>query len=261
MKMKKTMIALAVVSGAFMSGNVMASDWIQNGNGGTVELGGTLTPVEKVTPWSVKVGDAVSVLNAQVQKGQRAVSVSVKKPILFLGIHQNEAYFEGQNGINPQIDYNGAVDLNGFREGVTKIKLPVKDKEQHEIGYMEAKFSAGAMRQWKKDDGTVVRQSLYANKSGNAFYGGVGKNSDAVLSYSQLEGMMEKLDSKLTKGMWINGTWEHATSGAFERGRRYQGYYGGGIIDSPINITLSTPAKGDNSFEWHASLPVVVYYQ
>ncbi|HEI3186174.1 TPA: hypothetical protein SI321_005057, partial [Escherichia coli] len=55
--MKKTLIALAVAASAAVSGSAMA--WTANGTGGSVELGGTLNPVEKVTPWEVKVGDDV----------------------------------------------------------------------------------------------------------------------------------------------------------------------------------------------------------
>ncbi|EJN2318881.1 hypothetical protein NPL52_004738, partial [Escherichia coli] len=77
--MKKTLIALAVAASAAVSGSAMA--WTANGTGGSVDLGGTLTPVEKVTPWEVKVGDAVTGLDAQIQKGQKVVDVAVNKAI------------------------------------------------------------------------------------------------------------------------------------------------------------------------------------
>ncbi|ENK8257946.1 hypothetical protein AB4C84_004676, partial [Escherichia coli] len=47
--MKKTLIALAVAASAAVSGSAMA--WTANGTGGSVDLGGTLTPVTKATPW------------------------------------------------------------------------------------------------------------------------------------------------------------------------------------------------------------------
>ena len=73
--MKKTLIALAVAASAVVSGSAMAAGWEQNGTGGSVDLGGTLTPVEKATPWEVKVGDAVTGLDGQIQKGDVALVV------------------------------------------------------------------------------------------------------------------------------------------------------------------------------------------
>ncbi|EGJ4498914.1 hypothetical protein INB87_004741, partial [Escherichia coli] len=70
--MKKTLIALAVAASAAVSGSAMA--WTANGTGNSVELGGTLTPVEKVSPWEVKTGDAVTGLDAPIQKGQKIVT-------------------------------------------------------------------------------------------------------------------------------------------------------------------------------------------
>lgn len=52
--MKKTLIVLAVTASVMTSGSAMA--WTLNGSGGSVELGGTLTPAEKVTLWEVKTG-------------------------------------------------------------------------------------------------------------------------------------------------------------------------------------------------------------
>ena len=61
--MKKTLIALAVAASAAVSGSAMA--WTANGTGGSVDMGGTLIPEGKVTPWEVKVGDAVKGLDAE----------------------------------------------------------------------------------------------------------------------------------------------------------------------------------------------------
>ncbi len=262
MNMRKTLIALAVVSGAFISGNVMASGWTPNGTGGSVELGGTLTPVTKATPWSVKVGGGENDLNAQIQKGQNFALVPVKKPVLFLGITPTDGMFHGQDGITPQIDYDAAVDIDGFDSGVTSMQLPVKDKNQNSIGYMEAKLTAAGVRLWKSGNKVII-QSMFANGEGYAFNGGVGKNSKGVLDYEDAANMIEKLDPEITKSRWKYDTYEYANRGDFTgETYEYQGYYGSGLMnDSVIKINLNKPLQSNDSIEWHASLPVTVSYQ
>ncbi|HCN8216144.1 TPA: hypothetical protein N6448_004795, partial [Escherichia coli] len=73
--MKKTLIALAVAASAVVSGSAMA--WTANGDGGSVDLGGTLTPTDVMTPWEVKVGAAVNDLNAAIRKGDTKVDIPV----------------------------------------------------------------------------------------------------------------------------------------------------------------------------------------
>ncbi|EFU9515025.1 hypothetical protein MTR46_01765 [Escherichia coli] len=260
--MKKTLIALAVAVSAAISGSAMA--WTPNGSGGSVELGGTLTPAGKTTPWSVKVGNT-SDLDAKIKEGQSVVTIPLNQPALFLGITTTagKAGFYGQDGISPQIDYSGAVDLDKFKEGLTQVKIPVKDQDQNDIGYMEANFTAGAIQQWKeKDTGTVKRNSLYAAKSGDAFYGGVGKNSDGVMVSSLVKGGLDELDPEIANTAWDNYTSVSISTADFKGDWHYQGYYGGGIKKGEnIKITLNTPAKGGEALKWYASLPVVVSYQ
>ncbi|MBJ4431454.1 hypothetical protein JGE53_19990 [Salmonella enterica subsp. enterica serovar Give] len=101
--MKKTLIALAVAASAVVSGSAMA--WTQTGTGGSLELGGTLTPQDKVTPWEVAVGAANTNLNTDIAKGERIVDIPVNKPIPVLGIRTiSTTPFKGVNGISPQID-------------------------------------------------------------------------------------------------------------------------------------------------------------
>ncbi|HFL8495820.1 TPA: hypothetical protein ACG5OI_004914, partial [Escherichia coli] len=169
----------------------------------------------------------------------------------------------GQDGISPQIDYSGAVDLDKFKGGATQVKIPVKDQDQNDIGYMEANFTAGAIQQWKvKDTDKVRRNSLYAAKSGDAFYGGVGKNSDGVMSGSLVKGMLDGLDPEIANSAWDQDEVINAGITDFKGDWHYQGYYGGGIKKGEnIKITLSKPAKGGEALKWYASLPVVVSYQ
>lgn len=126
--MKKTLIALAVAASAAVSGSAMA--WTANGTGGSVDLGGTLTPIEKVTPWEAKVGDAVTGLDAQIHKGDTKVDIPVKTAISVLGIRTaQKAAFQGQAGIAPQIDFKGAVAYEKFSGSVTDLTLSVTDNQ------------------------------------------------------------------------------------------------------------------------------------
>lgn len=108
--MKKTLIALAVAASAVVSGSAMA--WTGGGNGGSLELGGTLAPQDKYIPWETSVGAAVSDLNAQIIKGEKAVSISHTSAIPVLGIRNVANGFTGLPLIDPQIDYKGAVDAS-----------------------------------------------------------------------------------------------------------------------------------------------------
>ncbi|ELO5003679.1 hypothetical protein QUQ70_004860, partial [Escherichia coli] len=142
--MKKTLIALAVAASAVVSGSAMA--WTANGTGGNVDLGGTLTPVEKVTPWEVKVGAAVTNLDAAITKGQSEVNITTTSAVPVLGIRTQEAskVFTGKPGISPQIDFHKAIDPTKFSGSVTDLTLSVMDAQGAKIGSLKAPFLAGA---------------------------------------------------------------------------------------------------------------------
>ncbi|HED5924297.1 TPA: hypothetical protein R5T20_005334 [Escherichia coli] len=258
--MKKTLIALAVATSAAVSGSAMA--WTQNGTGGSVELGGTLTPVEKVTPWEVKVGDAVSGLDAQIQKGQKEVSIAVNKAIPVLGIRNADANgFGGQQGIKPQIDYDGAIDLDGFSKGTTTLTLDVTDADGNKSGTLSAPFSSAAASSWTNGGSVAGSATLYASESGNSFYGGLAKNRDAALLSGAVE-LIGALSSDFL-GKWEaqGRQWSDGVESFAEKGITYRGVYGSGIKSGEaIKITLNQAASGDTSIQWKASLPVTVTY-
>ena len=180
--MKKTLIALAVAASAVVSGSAMAAGWEQNGTGGSVDLGGTLTPVTKATPWEVKVGDAVTGLDGQVQKGQKEISISVKNAIPVLGIRNaDENGFKGQEGIKPQIDYKGAVDIDGFKNGTTTVYMAVRNEAGENIGSLEAPFYAAAALTYKNSNG-MGSKLIAASDSTGSFFGGLGKSTSAIMS-------------------------------------------------------------------------------
>lgn len=262
--MKKTLIALAVAASAVVSGSAMA--WTANSAGNSVELSGTLTPVAKVTPWEVKTGDAVTNLNALVQKGQSSVTVNVNQAIPVLGIRTSSAEgFQGREGIAPQIDYKDAVDVNGFVEGlVTTVNLKVTNDKGEKIGSLRAPFFAAAERSYKTLDGSKgTFRSVNAPKNGTPFWGGVSKEGFSV-QQGVIKTRVAALDSSILSNFSdFGGVFVSASFELDSRNPNYifNAYYGSGIESgSTINITLDSPVVGDGEVVWNASLPVTVTY-
>lgn len=261
--MKKTLIALAVAASAAVSGSAMA--WTANGTGGSVDLGGTLTPVEKVTPWEVKVGAPVTSLNAPIQKGQRVVDIAVNNAIPVLGIRtQTNNVIIGASGkVSPQIDYHGALDIDQFKDGVTPVTLVVKDEAgTTNIGTLTADFTAVGVVSWKRADGTGAANNAIGMHGGDMFWGGLGKTEDSVSNNSVdianklIPGVGDKFNNQ---GFKVEGK---DFSGLNVKGSTYSGYYASGIEQGKtIKISLDTPAAGDDPIVWKASLPVTVTYQ
>ncbi|WP_105288918.1 hypothetical protein [Escherichia sp. MOD1-EC5948] len=257
--MKKTLIALAVAASAAVSGSAMA--WAPNGTGGSVDLGGTLTPVEKVTPWEVKTGAAVTGLDAQIQKGQKVVDVAVNKAIPVLGIRTIESKaFQGQPGISPQVDYGNAVNVDAFENGRAPVTLEVKDDTNTKIGTLTTSLGASALVSIKGPEWNGFNH-FYSDKSGDAFFGGLPKNEqntpDENIAFSV---MPEVADHYIDQGVEYKSV---GSSPIFSDTRySFSGYYGAGIEQGKtIKITLDQAASGDAPIQWKASLPVTVSYQ
>ncbi|WP_105269455.1 hypothetical protein [Escherichia sp. MOD1-EC6163] len=256
--MKKTLIALAVAASAAVSGSAMA--WTANGTGGSVDLGGTLTPVEKVTPWEVKTGDAVTGLNAQIQKDQKVVDIAVNKVIPVLGIRTVKSTFKGQPGITPNIDYHNAINTSKFSNNATSLTLDVNDANGQKIGKLVTTLTAmGRLSRTGIDD---FNMTLYAGVTGHAFFGGVPVNgagvNDSNLSLvdSVFPGVGDKFTGQSIEYKGIGHAYVDNASG------RYSAYYGSGIEQGKtIKITLDQAATGDAPIQWKASLPVTVSYQ
>ncbi|MFL4555365.1 hypothetical protein ACH19I_01995 [Yersinia kristensenii] len=265
--MKKTLIAMAVAASAAISGSAMA--WTANGSGGSVELGGTLNPVEKVTPWEVKVGDAVNDLDGLIEKGQKDVDIAAKKSILALGIRtaSNKA-FVGQEGIAPQIDFKNAIDLAGFKQGVTTLTLDVKDGASNDkIGTLTAPFNVAAVgsitgsADESTADGDVYSyMSAYGTNRGFAGgladeWAGVNKNPLPVLDALSTE-IMANFDAQGLRFRDYGGIATNFSSSD----AKYSAAYGAGILaNDVIKINLDEAVTGE--IVWKAELPVTIYYQ
>ncbi|WP_230047345.1 F4 family fimbrial subunit [Escherichia coli] len=264
--MKKTLIALAVAASAAVSGSAMA--WTASGAGGSVDLGGTLTPTDVTTPWEVKTGAAVSGLDASIKRGVSSVNISVNNAIPVLGIRVADAtskVFSGAAGITPQINYHDAVNIDGFNDGVTTLTLDVNDDAAQKIGSLSVPFTAVGFASWRNaTTGNGNAFSTYSSTEGQAFFGGVGKSSSAVTTSGNAESVANALSPEFTANFtdqtssvidsyYTDFTSEHIT---------YSAFYGSGInTGSVITINLDSPFAGDSDVVWKASLPVEVVYQ
>lgn len=257
--MKKTLIALAVAASAAVSGSAMA--WTQNGTGGSVDLGGTLTPVEKITPWEVKTGAAVTGLDADFTKGQSVINIAVDQAIPVLGIrtHTNQP-FQGQPGVSPQIDYGNAVNVNAFEKNRAPVTLEVKDSTNAKIGTLTTSLGASTLMSYKAPTYNGYNHR-YADTAGQAFFGGLPKNAANTLNADIAVRVFPDINAHFTNqnaerkdvGPSVDFTNTEAA---------YSAYYGAGIEKGKvIKITLDRAASGDAPIQWKASLPVTVFYQ
>ena len=256
--MKKTLIALAVAASAVVSGSAMA--WTANGTGGSVELSGTLNPKDLVTPWEVKVGDDVTGLDADINKGQSVVNISSSKSIEILGIRTKEkAAFTGIRGISPQIDYGAAIDATKFSDGETELTLAVKDDAGNEIGKLESSLFAQAYSSEKKEGEYAKKFFVFADVKGSAYYGGLGQSADVISLKDLAAAYMPDAEAN-----WVNQGGEYtAPENSFfgDSGKTYNSYYFSVIKPNQvIKFTLNEPASGDAPIQWKASLPVTVSY-
>lgn len=254
--MKKTLIALAVAASAAVSGSAMA--WTANGTGGSVDLGGTLTPVEKVTPWEVKVGAAVNGLNGSIQKGATTVDISVNNTIPVLGIRTVKAEaFAGSVGLSPQISYGNAVNVDAFEAGVAPLTLEVKDANDAKIGSLTTDMFAQArtsmMGAW---EGKFWN---YASQAGQGFFGGLPKSVDKVSTSDRVDELMPEAGENYVNQSAPDAGVDYTTFSG--QGSTHSAYYFS-VVErgKSIKITLDQAASGDTPIQWKASLPVTVTY-
>ncbi|ELP3961592.1 hypothetical protein QUQ73_005081 [Escherichia coli] len=262
--MKKTLIALAVAASAAVSGSAMA--WTANGTGGSVDLGGTLTPADVITPWEVKVGAAVNGLDADIRKGDTKVDIPVKNAIPVLGIRVADATwkaFWGQPGITPSIDYHGAINVNDFSRGEVPLTLDVKNTQDQKIGSLTVNLSAGAeYARYNPSTDQGEKYMLYQNSENELFFGGLGTNSDAISSNAL--GLANSLDPEFVANYNDFGVSQASNPYYGDVGNtalNYSAFYASGVEQGKtIKITLEQPAASD-AIAWKASLPVTVSYQ
>lgn len=262
--MKKTLIALAVAASAVVSGSVSATGWTQNGNGFPFEISGTLTVVEKVTPWEVKIGDAMNNMDVPVERGSSLIYIPVGKDSLILAIRPKEKVaFSGETpNITPQIEFGGAVDMTSFKDGRSTFSVDVTDPRGQRIGKMVAIFeSAAEASRYKTNDSSSGKFNMYASEAGQFFYGGLGQSAESIATNCYDVAM--RYQSNVIFYYDDQGLYGAVTKNSFapENGKTYSGYYTAGIpAGDSILINLDKPVAGDEAITWKASLPVTVTY-
>ncbi|HAX5102208.1 TPA: hypothetical protein JZG64_004595 [Escherichia coli] len=267
--MKKTLIAMTVAASAVVSGSAMAGSWVSSGTGGTFEMSGTLSP-ETGNPWEVYVGDAVSGLDAVATTGQSEFDITISQPVPVLGIRVADAsktfsapaLVDG-SGLNPQIDFNGAVDTGAFSSGVSTLTLELTDATGQRIGEMTAPFTAVAASSYSNGSASNA-YSLYSSSNSYAFFGGLGTKASSAVSNPV--SVAEQIDPSFTAnfenfGNSFDTTFYPVSFNAYGVNVLYSGFYGSGIQNgSVIKITLDSPVSGTSAIQWKASLPVTVTY-
>ncbi|EAX1817969.1 hypothetical protein AC915_24420 [Salmonella enterica] len=256
--MKKTLIALAVAASAVVSGSAMA--WTANGSGHDIELGGTLTPQQKVTPWEVEIGAAATNLDGYIQKGLSEASITTAANIPVLGIRNVDASgFRGATGISPNIDYKNAIDTSKFSANKAVLTLVVNNEQGQKIGTLSTKLSA--MGRLSRSGVEPNNMTLYASSPVQAFFGGVPVSSAGI----------DDSDINLPNKLFPDVLKNFSGQGVAYKGKgfsyvsyqtaTYSAAYGASIgKGEKIRIELDTPAAAD-AITWKASLPVSVSYQ
>lgn len=255
--MKKTLIALAVAASAAVSGSAMA--WTENGTGGSVDISGTITPDTITAPWEVKVGAALTGLDAQISAGATALSLNIPADSLVLGIRTKDGWINGAAGISPQINYHGAIG-NSYTKGVTDLTLAVKDADSdQEIGLLTTKLTTGA----KGSTITATSSGNYdigADQAGQAFFGGIGGTIWSNL-HDDPEALAANVDSTIIENFEKAGSGLGVFPSKFDgTDAQYNAFYVSALESSnAVNIQLNDPVISD--INWKASLPVTVSYQ
>ena len=257
--MKKTLIALAVVASTAVSGSAIADSWITGGTGGTVEMGGTVTIVaDSNSPWAVKTGAVVNNLDANIVAGGTVATVALGTDISILSIRSDQI-FKGRVGIAPQIDYGGAVDIDSFSKGYAPLTLEVKNSKDEKIGTAKTSIFAVALVSNVFSSGGG-RSSMFAPKTGYAFWGGVAKSKDLAAPYNRASFSFVTEAAANYSEQGVSVAPGFGAGSVSNPNYTYSGFYASGIEKSKtIVITLDEPATS-SAISWKASLPVTVSY-
>ncbi len=263
--MKKTLIALAVVASA--AGSAMANDtgWVASGTSGTFSMGGTLTAKELVTPWEARVYADVMDLNADIAQDSNKVDMTFQNNIPVVAIRNSDknGFQGGANVIKPSISFGEGV-LGEFSAGaVAPLTLKITDATSaKELGTVTAQMRAGALSAWSTTAGIGWR-SLKADVTTAAFWGGLPKTDDLVMTAPAVEAFMKSMDADVVNKLpatRINYSPEVYGEGYCDD-RSYWGVYVAGFkMGDKITINLKEASKNDSQIKWKAELPIQIAY-
>ncbi|WP_407903997.1 fimbrial protein [Escherichia coli] len=287
--MKKTLIALVVATSAVTSYSAMA--WQEGDFNGTVNIGGVITDDNYKAKWSWDIGSDLNSFSNKVSEmtdsGKKlTISVTENKSIL-LG-KTTEASFAPSRGVGaaPNIsftDYKGVpVQLSETgTDGKVKLVLPMKNNTDQEIGNLTVNATAvGYMVAGTSALSTSLINSLYADNSFDALFGGVQMNSAnaiqkgnaaaskvAALGGVTLNELMDQLKAKhanISGSVFDRNTvqatdWTNFASNKYPDAVAAAGYALG--IESGEKIEANFNTAVNKTTEWKAPLNVQVSYQ
>ncbi|WP_426347881.1 fimbrial protein [Cronobacter universalis] len=288
MKMKKTLIALALATSAASSA---AHAWQQGDFTGSVELGGNITAEDLRNKWSWQVGSGLNNFDhtmADMTENGKKLVIRVSGDKSLVAGKTNVAFaapVAGGVGAIPHIaltDYEGnSVSFtqkgeDGSRTNLGFITLPMKDAEGNKLGQATIQVTYGAFA--GVAGGPQVNESglraLYAINTNSIFYGGFpsdlsgGESTDAAataMKVSKLGGLSaaDALAQIQAVNPSVTTLSPHNSSGTenmkYTNGNVVSASYALGIANNnPIELEFTNSVR--SSTTWNVPLNVAVTY-
>ncbi|CTY36908.1 hypothetical protein ACVBBW_004730 [Escherichia coli] len=282
--MKKTLLALAVVSSVAASCPVMASEWQDGMADGHVDFGGTITLSTPVV-WQWKVGDGkidFSSETRQMDSSKQQLDIAVENDIpILLGRMQDAAKGDSFNhgGAKPTIAFtsNGKVitpitNTNGHM--ILNVDIVDASTSSSKLGSMTINATAAgtaAIMSFDKSDLSI--SGMYA-PSDSVFYGGLPKIMEGSLLNAGVANTLitslggestENLVQKIKniagdQGLSVSSSDGYfAADGWIDSSRYYAFAYGMGIKQGD-KLTLNFDAPVSQTTQWKAPLGITISY-
>lgn len=269
--MKKISL-LAVLCASCFSTSVFA-DWEHASNGGNFTMSGSVQSSEAViNPWVVNVGKSTEEFTIDALKTEKEVTVALTKTLPVIGVRTHKSTgFDGRAGITPQISFGNAVNTDNFQGGETDLTMDVMSADspslEKKLGVMTAKLTTGAVIAYKgraDENGNPVEKmgTLVSAKEGTAFFGGLGKNEQAVLPASSVNHILQQLSPGISENFAsfdISGM-STVSDVDMSQSQLFSGYYAAGLKSQNIKIVFDAERETNAPLKWRVSLPVEVTY-
>lgn len=269
--MKKISL-LAVLCASCFSTSVFAS-WEHASNGGNFTMSGSVQSSEAViNPWVVNVGKSTEEFTIDALKTEKEVTIALTKTLPVIGVRTHKSVgFDGRAGITPQINFGNALNTDIFQGGETVLTMDVMSNEaaslEKKLGVMTAKLTTGAVIAYKgrtDENGNPVEKmgTLVSAKEGSAFFGGLGKNEQAVLPASSVIQVLQQLSPGIGENFASFDIADMSTVNDVDmsQSRLFSGYYAAGLKSQNIKITFDAERETNAPLKWRVSLPVEVTY-
>ncbi|HFW1339127.1 TPA: hypothetical protein ACIAY5_000910 [Salmonella enterica subsp. enterica serovar Virchow] len=251
--------------------STQAQAWVQGGTGGEVDLGGTIDPAEPGSPWEVSTGKNISSLEFTVNQNASVASVVLQQNYPVLGIRTRlgkDTTFKGNaaGGISPQITYTGLVTVERYNRGRLPFSLPVTSPDgARKIGVLEFQLLAAAEVSRfapAPELNNGLRFSVFASQPGEAFFGGIARNSGEVMnSVVAVIGARfpEYIEKYNPQGMIASSRSNAVTF--TNPDRTYSGFYGAGLMNGDkVIMRLNEGYQPNAAEQWKAQLGITIKY-